>query len=531
MGMNASDRFLSIYNFSYGNGVVAPLKAWLMGGVLFPFDLNKKGLSELIDLIRHEKLTVYHTPPSVFRNFINAVNPGSLPSLRWIHLGGELVVARDIEMFKEKFLPGCRIFNNLGSSEMASILRYIMTHDTEIEDGVVPVGYPTERVHLKIVDENGNQVDNGQVGELVVRSRYLSAGYWSDPKMTAEKFIPVEGSKEKIFYTGDLVYQRPDGCFIYSGRKDSQVKVRGSRVVVAELEAAISRITGVSQAAVRVDHAKGSSARLIAYVIPEEGSGLTPGEIRTSLASRLPLHMVPHQVILLAEFPKTSSGKVARRSLPIPDMERPALPDAPEAPATTTEETLAAIWGEIFQMDGIGVTDNFFDLGGDSLQAVELFVEIEKAFSRRFPISLLIQASNIRQQAVLVEKIQEQDPWLPLVEFNPDGDRLPLFCFAGKGGNPIKFRQLAMSLGADQPVYFLQSRGLSGQDRPLKRVEDIAADYLQAIRLVQRKGPYRLLGSSFGGKVAYEAAYQLDRDGEKVDFVMMLDTFATGYPI
>lgn len=531
MGMDANERFFSIYNFSYGNGLIALFKAWLLGGVLYPFDLNKQGISELIDLIRDQELTVYHTPPSVFRNFIKSVSPGSLPSLRWIHLGGEPVVARDIELFKEKFLPGCKIFNNMGSSEAASMMRYLMDHDTVLEDGVVPIGYPSERIRAAVVDEQGNPVEIGQVGELVVQSGYLSSGYWNDPELTAERFKPVVGSREKKFSTGDLVCQRPDGCFVYAGRKDSQVKVRGSRVVVAELEEAICRIPGVAQAVIRVDENTAGSPRLSAYVVPDMRETITQKEIRSTLAAKLPIHMIPHHVAIISELPRTSTGKVDRKSLPMIDKIRPDLASPPEPPVTQIEEELAGIWEDIFQMDGIGVTDNFFDLGGDSLMAVELFVEIEKVFGRRFPISLLIQASNIRQQAKLVQEIQQADPWLPLVEFNAGGTHLPLFCFAGKGGNPIKFRQLAVDLGEEQPVYFLQSRGLSGMELPFSSVEEIAADYLRAIRRVQPHGPFRLLGSSFGGKVAYEAARQLHIEGEPVDFVLMLDTYATGYPL
>ena len=258
---------------------------------------------------------------------------------------------------------------------------------------------------------------------------------------------------------------------------------------------------------------------------------ITQKEIRSTLAAKLPFHMVPHHVAIISELPRTSTGKVDRKSLPMIDRIRPDLESPPEPPATQIEEELAGIWEYIFQMDGIGVTDNFFDLGGDSLMAVELFVEIEKVFGRRFPISLLIQASNIRQQARLVQEFQQVDPWLPLVEFNAGGSHVPLFCFAGKGGNPIKFRQMALGLGEEQPVYFLQSRGLSGMEMPFSSVEEIASDYLRAIRKVQPHGPYRLLGSSFGGKVAYEAARQLNIEGETVDFVMMLDTYATGYPV
>ena len=409
--------------------------------------------------------------------------------------------------------------------------RNVMDHDTVLENEVVPLGYKTDRMSLTILDEDGNQVEQGKVGEMVVRSRYIINGYWKNPALTAEKIQRIDGSPEKIIHTGDLVYQLPDGCYVYAGRKDSMVKVRGSRVLTIEVEAALARISGVDEAVIRVENTAAGDARLIAYIQPKADAALTADAIRQSLAERLPAYMIPGQFVFVDEFPRTSSGKIDRQGLPYPDRSRPVLSHQVVAVAGSVEEQLVAIWQRALNLEGVGVTDNFFDLGGDSLTAVELFIEIEKAFGRRLPISLLLEAGTIRQQAAMLETATELDPWQPLVAFNQHGSQPPLFCFAGKGGNPIRFRQLAAGLGADQPVYFLQSRGLSGSETPLGSVEAIAADYIQSIQTMSPTGPYRLLGSSFGGKVAYEAACQLAREGRQVEFVMMVDTFAPGYPL
>ena len=530
MGLDASMRFLSIYHFSYANGVAGPFKSWLLGGTYHPFDLNQQGLTAMIEKLKRERINVYQSPPSLFRNVVRQIEPGELSDIRWVHLGGEPVVARDVEMFKEKFKPPCVIFNNYGSSEVGSMARNVMDHDTVLENEVVPLGYITDRMTLSILDEDGNQVEQGKVGEMVVRSKYIINGYWKNPALTAEKIQRIEGSDDKIIHTGDLVYQLPDGCYVYAGRKDSMVKVRGSRVLTIEVEAALARIAGVDEAVIRVENTSVGDAQLIAYLQPEADAALTADAVRRSLAERLPAYMIPSQIVLVDEFPRTSSGKIDRQSLPDPDRSRPVLSHQAVAADSSVEERLVDIWQRVLNLEEVGVTDNFFDLGGDSLMAVELFIEIEKAFGRRLPISLLLEAGTIRQQAVMLESASERDPWQPLVAFNQQGSQPPLFCFAGKGGNPIRFRQLAVNLGTDQPVYFLQSRGLSGSETPLGSVEAIAADYLKSIQTVAPIGPYRLLGSSFGGKVAYEAACQLAREGRQVEFVMMLDTFAPGYP-
>jgi amino acid adenylation domain-containing protein len=530
MGLDASMRHLSIYHFSYANGVLAPFKAWLLGGTYHPFDLNRYGLPAMIEKLKQEQITVYQSPPSLFRNLVRQIAPGELSSVRWVHLGGEPVLARDFEMFKEKFHPPCLFFNNYGSSEVGSMARNLMDHDSVVEGEVIPLGYSSDRMSLTIVDENGEPVKQGEIGEMVVRSKYIVPGYWKDPELTARKIHQIEGSDERRIHTGDLVYQLPDGRYVYAGRKDSMVKVRGSRVYTAEVEAALGRMTDVDEAVVRVINTPAGDARLIAYLQPKAGAVLKNDRIRRALATRLPGHMIPGQFVFVEDFPRTISGKIDRQRLPDPERSRPDLSHPVEPAQGEMETRLVLIWERVLDLTGIGVTDNFFDLGGDSLLAVELFIEIEKTFGQNLPISLLLEAGTIRQQAEMLKTVGDRDTWQPLVAFSPEGRQIPLFCFAGKGGNPIRFRQLASGLGADQPVYFLQSRGLSGMEAPLASIEEIAADFIKAIRQVAPRGPYRLLGSSFGGKVAYEVACQLMQAGEQVAFVMMLDTFAPGYP-
>ncbi|MEJ2488137.1 MAG: AMP-binding protein, partial [Anaerolineales bacterium] len=221
MGLDASMRLISIYHFSYGNGVLGPFKAWLLGGSYHPINLPKAGIREMINRIKQEKITVYQSPPSLFRNIVKQIKPGELPTLRWIHLGGEPVVAHDLDLFKEKFDPPCKIFNNYGSSEIGSMARNIMDHSTVLTNDIVPLGYKTERMTLIIVDDDGKEVEPGQIGELVVQSRYLKSKYWKNKKLTEEKFQEIAGTEEKMMYTGDLVYQQSDGRYVFAGRKDS----------------------------------------------------------------------------------------------------------------------------------------------------------------------------------------------------------------------------------------------------------------------------------------------------------------------
>jgi thioesterase domain-containing protein/acyl carrier protein len=222
---------------------------------------------------------------------------------------------------------------------------------------------------------------------------------------------------------------------------------------------------------------------------------------------------------------------VDTKSLPKPDGSRPDLGYSLTPPSDDIETQLVQVWETVMDVRPIGVEDNFFDLGGHSLLAVQLFAEMEKAFSKKLPISILLTASTIKEQAAILENGGSDEAWSPLVPVQTEGAQPPLYCIPGRGGNPIRFNDLAKRMGAGQPIYMLQSRGLSGRTNPLSDIRKIAADFVAAIRTVQPNGPYFFLGSSSGGKVAYEMAQQLRAAGEETGLVVMIDTYGPGYPV
>lgn len=209
-----------------------------------------------------------------------------------------------------------------------------------------------------------------------------------------------------------------------------------------------------------------------------------------------------------------------QRSIPLP-LERPIV-----APRTETEQQLAQIWSELLYIESIGIQDNFFDLGGTSLLAVQLFAQIERVFGQNLSIATLLEAPTLQQLANLLQRDQAKGSWFSLVPIQPHGKQPPLFCIHALGGNILIYRHLATYLGIDQPVYGLQSRGLDGRQLPLKRVEDMAAVYLQEIQTFQPEGPYFLAGYSLGGLIAFEIAQQLHRQGAQVALVTLIDTYA-----
>lgn len=209
---------------------------------------------------------------------------------------------------------------------------------------------------------------------------------------------------------------------------------------------------------------------------------------------------------------------------------RPQLEQPLVAPRTETEELLVSIWARLLRVETVGIHDNFFELGGTSLLAVQLFAQIEKAFGKNLPLATLLEGPTVEQLASIIHQEESSAPWSSLVAIQTGGDKPPLFCPQGAGGNVIVYRDLAHYLGSDQPVYGLQARGLDGKEDPYTWIEEMAADYIKQIRTVQPEGPYFLAGFSSGGRVAFEMAQQLHAQGQQVALVAMFDTYGPGYP-
>jgi thioesterase domain-containing protein/acyl carrier protein len=270
--------------------------------------------------------------------------------------------------------------------------------------------------------------------------------------------------------------------------------------------------------------------QLIAYLVLANESKLKVGELRKVLSAKLPDYMIPARFRVLDEMPLTPTSKVDRKALSDSKLGRPELSTLFIAPDGEIETKFVVVWERVLEIKPIGITDDFFELGGDSLLAAQLFVEIEKVFGAKLPLSIFYKASNISEQADILRQKDLVVDWSPLVSVQTKGNKPPLFCFPGKGGNPIRFRHLSQRLGEDQPVYMLQSRGLSGMVAPFERIEDIATDFLKAIQEVEPDGPYSLVGSSGGGYAAYEIAQQLLAQGKQVSLLAFVDSYGPGYP-
>jgi thioesterase domain-containing protein/acyl carrier protein len=343
-----------------------------------------------------------------------------------------------------------------------------------------------------------------------------------------DPFSATAGSR--LYRTGDLARRRPDGTLEFLGRRDDQVKVRGVRIELGEIEAALEShpAIGAAAAVARADGA--GERRLVAYLVPRPGGEIPEAEeLRSFLAQRLPDAMLPTVMVELAALPLTPTGKLDRRALPAPEVER-RLARELVAPRDAVEIELVGIWEEVLAVRPVGVHDGFFDLGGHSLAAVRLMARIRASFGQDLPISLLFERPTVEALAVLLRERSEPGTGSDriLVEIQPAGEGSPFFCVHPVGGDVLCYAALARKMGTGRPFHGLRSTAVDGP--PETRLEDLASRYLGEVRAVQPEGPYLLGGWSLGGLVAFEMARQLRRSGEEVAIVALIDPPAPPAP-
>ncbi|MCA1993216.1 MAG: AMP-binding protein, partial [Coleofasciculus sp. S288] len=455
-------------------------------------------------------------------------------NLRFIVLSGELTSCQLYKKLRNLFQDKVRFFNVYGQTETIGNCAYAVPEEFDAEQGYLPVGYPYPHNKAYILDEDLQPVLPGEIGELHMAGGCLARGYLNRPDLNAEKFISnpfVENitseSFDQLFKTGDLARYLPDGAIELLTRVDFQVKLRGMRVELGEIESALEQYSGIKQAVVVAREDIPGEKRLVAYAVPEFHSeeiisNVLSRELRRFLEQKLPDYMVPSAFVFLDTLPLTPNGKLDRLSLPAPIQDNSDPNRAFAAPQDDLELQLTQIWEKLLGVQSIGIKDDFFELGGNSLLAVQLVTEIQKISGTNLPLTALLEASTVEQMANILRQPIQTD-WPVLVPIRSTGSKKPLFCIHAIGGPVLFYRDLVRYLDPEQPLYGLQSKGLDGKQTPLTRVEDMAALYIKEMRTVQPEGPYFIGGHSFGGLIAYEMAQQLHAQGQKVALLAFFD--------
>lgn len=402
--ITAEDRVALLLSISVNAGAHEIFSTLLNGASLHPMDLVRQGASGVIEHLRRERITMYTSAATTFQHLFETLPDGEvLPDVRVVRLGSEPVYKRHFDLYKRCFSDRCLFVNRLGSSETGSILWYFMNHDTIIDGTLVPVGYPVEGNAILLLDDTRNPVQKGETGEIAVKSRYLSPGYWRQPSRTETVFLPdPQDSRSRIYVTGDMGQALPDGRLVCLGRKDNQLKIRGYRVEAGEVEHALLEINSVKAAFVLGRRDDAGDDQLVAYVVPEKPPAPAVGVLREALSQTLPDYMIPSVFIWLEALPLAPNGKVDLSALPRPEQNRTDLQTVFVAPRTRLEKTLTEIWAEILQVDTIGIDDNFLELGGDSLRAMRLVNRVQDVLKVEIDVARLLDASTIRAMAEMI---------------------------------------------------------------------------------------------------------------------------------
>ncbi|HTX22556.1 MAG TPA: condensation domain-containing protein [Candidatus Aquilonibacter sp.] len=403
--LSAEDRVVLLGSPSGGLGVATMWCALLNGAALFPFPIMEKGVAGFKNLMLENKITVYVSSVSVFRSFVKTLaDTDFFPHVKLVRFASETATADDFAAFKKHFPGNCILLHTLSSSETGNITQHRLTHNDKFGEGRLPVGRPADGIEILLLDENGREVRAGEIGEVVVKSRHLSPGYWRNETLTAECFSENGGTGgARSFRSGDLGRRAADGALIFMGRKDARVKVHGYRIELSEVEETLARQPEVERAVVSASAMPDGRIQLVAHVVPRAGRNCTAEILRRGLGKTLPGYMTPAHFFFLEKIPLTPHGKVDREKLL--QFNPPAAATTAENPATETEVLLAGIWKKVFNRESIGRRDNFFDLGGDSLNAAVLAAEIHTAFEVELNLRAFAEHSTLEKLSLAVDNL------------------------------------------------------------------------------------------------------------------------------
>ncbi len=483
------------------------------------------------DIARHG-VTVTDFVPSMLTVFAESVAAQSVSTLRHVFVIGEALPARTVGLCRA--VSDARIHNLYGPTEAAVSITYRDVTEDAAAEGSVSIGVPEWNSSVYVLDSRLHPVPAGVPGELYLAGAQLARGYVARPDLSSERFLanPFGDEGSRMYRTGDLVRWSMDlGRLEYIGRTDFQVKFRGQRIELGEIETALTALSSVSQAVVVVAPLSVGES-LAAYLVPAGGADIDVETVRAELGTALPSYMVPSAFVVLDALPLNPAGKLDRRALPAPEFQAREF----RAPQTPVEESVAAVFADVLGVDRVGLDDDFFALGGNSLLAVKLVSELETAVGGgAIPLNWLFVDASVASLAARIAAATtspveggESSGLETLIPLRIGGSSSPLFCIHPIVGLSWAFGGLSAYLGEDRPIYGLQSPALSGAEPLPESIEQWAALFVDRIRTVQPSGPYHLLGWSMGGLIAHAMAVQLHRDGESVSTLAMMDSFVAG---
>ncbi|GEM_PF-1914615 len=501
------------------------------GATLCPFDLKNQSFKNIIKWIKEKHITLLYSSPTLFRALMKACqDPIELSSIRSIQLAGEPLFRSDILAYQARFSDVFDLYNGMGSSETSCLTRFFINSNTVIRDERVPIGIPYDDVKFYICDENGKQVPDGNEGDLIAEGAYFANGYWQRPDLTKEKFFNTNTPNVRRYATGDRALRRHDGNYVHLGRSDDQIKLRGQRVELAAIESTILHSGLALNAAAVLIEPEATEPFIAAFFSPSTDIAA----LREYLSSQLPPFMIPTRIVSMQSLPLNTSGKIDRKSLKTFDFSDQTndVEQQTSAPLNVIQNRILECFKRILSRDDLHNKSDFFQAGGDSINGVELAIELEKVLSISINVSALIEAPTPEKMSQLVTQSLYVNKSKTLVKFETsykdlqNRDALPLFCLPGLPGNALAFRALAEQMCRTRDVYGFVYLGQDGSGANFSTIEDFVDTCVAEIDRVYPTGPVAIAGYSIGGTIGYELIKKLKANGREIALFALIDAYA-----
>ncbi|MEG6504844.1 amino acid adenylation domain-containing protein [Nitratidesulfovibrio sp. 1201_IL3209] len=529
IGIAPEDRLALLTSYAFDMTLTSNWTPFLAGASLHILSEERtRDVNSLLHFLGERDITFLNVTPSHFSLLAGAREylgdqPIPLRDGMRIMMGGEIINTKDLNLWLRHY-PGHRFINEYGPTEttVASTWFPIPVNDEgRVDLNTVPIGKPVFNTRVYILNRDLKACMLGVPGELCIGGEGVTNGYHDKPDKDAAAFVPDPYRPgERIYRTGDVVRMLNDGNIEYLGRNDHQINLRGYRIEAGEIEFALRGHDGVAEAVVAPRRDTSGSLVLVAfYTGPTDSIGSTGpvpvADLRAHLARNLPEYMIPVHFEHLPEMPCTPSGKLDRKGLPEVTIQAGRIDDASDRPTTPLEQQVTRIWEEVLGVSGIGLSSNFWDVGGDSLKAMRLIMRMKKEGFIDFGLR---EAFEYQTVASIVEHIRRRaspgGEEADMVELTaPQFPLARLFCLPYACGNPTMYREFAAHLPRDYGVLAASLPGHGRSGSPLGSIPEIAQTYAGRLSDLARETPLFLLGYSFGGHVAYEIARLLEERG------------------
>ncbi len=497
--------------------------------ILYPDDVPD--LDRLETLLTEQGVSILWLTASLF-NLIIDDRPTLLEGLSQLITGGEALSVKHVRQALKK-LPRTQIVNGYGPTESTTFACcYRIPRDLPDDATSIPIGRPIANTTCLILDAHQKPVPIGVPGELYIGGDGLAEGYVERPDLTAERFVknPLDPiGKSRLYKTGDICRWTTAGLIEFMGRRDNQVKLRGFRIELQEIDATLTQHPAIQDAKTLLHQDSLQQKRLVSYCVAcPDRHPLTTEQINDYLGQTLPAYMIPSALLWVDHFPLTPNGKVDLKALPSPPSHR--LEAAQDLDIhSETERQLIPLFAEVLNCSSIDSNSHFFRLGGHSLLAVKLFHRIQQITNKKLPLATLFEAPTVRQLARALDDTVNDVSHTSLVKIKDGNQERPIFVLPGIGGHSLSFSPLAEKLDMDRPIYGLELRGLDGHQQPHRHIEDMAIYFLALIQSVSRDKPCTLIGYSLGGHIAFEMACQMTQQNCRPEALVVLGATAPGF--